>query len=474
LPIVEKMEELVREQLRRILIVDDEEGAREALEVILEEHYEVEAVEDGTVALARIQEKPFDVVLLDVNMPRVNGLEVLRQIKDHDDSIEVIMVSAADRAREATVSFKSGAYDYITKPYEPEVILEAVEKGIGRRSQQRETPSASCKLGLDTGYVRIISQAENMNAVFQVIEKVAGASSSVLITGESGTGKELIARALHAHSPRKQKPFVAINCAAIPPELIESELFGHEKGAFTGAYVRNIGKFEYADGASIFLDEVSSLRLEFQAKLLRVLQEREFCRVGSHQTVKVDVRVIAATSTPLELLVKEKRFRNDLYFRLNVIPIQLPPLRQRKGDVPLLVNFFLSKFNDLLKKRIKGIGPDAMEVLESYPWPGNVRELENLIERLVVLGSPGQWIHENDLPFDLLLREERGDSWDSEGTAVDAGLIQARQEFERQYILRALQRCRWNQTDTARLLKIHRNTLFQKMKVLELRSQTDD
>jgi len=205
-----------------------------------------------------------------------------------------------------------------------------------------------------------------------------------------------------------------------------------------------------------------------------VLQEREFCRVGSHQTVKVDVRVIAATSTPLELLVKEKRFRNDLYFRLNVIPIQLPPLRQRKGDVPLLANYFLAKFNHALKKRIRGISPDAMEVLESYPWPGNIRELENLIERLVVLGSPGQWIHENDLPFDLLIQEEAGDSPGPKGKAVDSGLIQARQEFERQYILRALQRCRWNQTDTARLLKIHRNTLFQKMKILELRSQTDE
>ncbi len=260
--------------------------------------------------------------------------------------------------------------------------------------------------------MQIMSQAENMGAVFRIIEKVADTSSNVLISGESGTGKELVARALHAHSPRNQKPFVAINCAAIPPELIESELFGHEKGAFTGAYVRNIGKFEYAHGGSIFLDEVSSLRLEFQAKLLRVLQEREFSRVGSHQTIKVDVRIIAATSTPLEQLIKERQFRNDLYFRLNVIPIQLPPLRQRKGDVPLLANFFLAKFNRVLNKRVRGIGPDAMEVLESYPWPGNVRELENLIERLVVLGSPDQWIHENDLPFDLLIREEAGEHTD--------------------------------------------------------------
>ena len=468
------MEELVGHEPRRILIVDDEEGARESLEVILEEHYDVEAVEDGMSALARIQEKPFDVVLLDVNMPEVNGLEVLRRIKDHNDSIEVIMVSAADHAREATVSLKSGAFDYITKPYEPEEILDAIEKVIRRRSQHVEIPTANQLTGFNTGRIPIISQAENMRAVFRMIEKVAETSSNVLISGESGTGKELIARALHARSPRTQKPFVAINCAAIPPELIESELFGHEKGAFTGAYVRNIGKFEYAHGGSIFLDEISSLRLEFQAKLLRVLQEREFSRVGSHQTIKVDVRVIAATSTPLEALLKERQFRNDLYFRLNVIPIHLPPLRHRKGDLPLLANFFLAKFNRVLNKKVKGISADAMEVLQSYPWPGNVRELENLIERLVVLGSPDQWIHENDLPFDLLIQEEGEEHPDKKEAATDLGLIRARQEFERQYILRALQRCRWNQTDTARVLKIHRNTLIQKMRILELRSQTDE
>ena len=468
------MEKLVCEEQRRILIVDDEEGARESLEVILDEHYDVEAVGDGMSALARIREKPFDVVLLDVNMPEVSGLEVLKRIKDHDDAIEVIMVSAADRAREATVSLRSGAYDYITKPYEPEEILEAVEKVIRRRSLRAEVQPTYQGVGLDLGQIQILSRAENMGAVFRIIEKVADTSSNVLITGESGTGKELIARALHAQSPRNQKPFVAINCAAIPPELVESELFGHEKGAFTGAYVRNIGKFEYAHGGSIFLDEISSLRLEFQAKLLRVLQEREFSRVGSHQTIKVDVRVIAATSTPLETLLKEKQFRNDLYFRLNVIPIHLPPLRHRKGDLPLLASFFLAKFNRVLSKRVKGISPDAMEVLESYPWPGNVRELENLIERLVVLGSPDQWIHENDLPFDLLIREEGGEYPDKQEAATDLGLIRARQEFERQYILRALQRCRWNQTDTARVLKIHRNTLIQKMKILELRSQTDE
>jgi len=324
-------------------------------------------------------------------------------------------------------------------------------------------------VGLDLGQVRIISRSEKMEQVFKFIEKVAGTASNVLITGESGTGKELVARALHACSPRGRRPFVAINCAAIPPELIESELFGHEKGAFTGAHARNIGKFEYAHGGSIFLDEISSLRLEFQAKLLRVLQEREFSRVGSHQTVKVDVRVIAATSTPLEEMVKERLFRNDLYFRLNVIPLHLPPLRERTGDVPLLSRFFVDKYCRVLNKKVRGITVDAMEVLEAYPWPGNVRELENLIERLVVLGVPDDWIRENDLPFDQLLRDEGGDLPGRKEAPMDLGLLKARQEFEREYILRALKRCHWNQTDTARMLKIHRNTLIQKMKSLELR-----
>lgn len=464
----------MRAKPRRVLVVDDEEGARDSLEVILEDSYDVEAVGDGMSALARIQEKHFDVVLLDVNMPEVDGLEVLKQIKDHNEAIEVIMVSAADRAREAAISIKTGAFDYITKPYEPEKILEAVEKVIRRHARHKPAASPYGGTGLDLGQVKIISQAANMQEVFKVIEKVAGTSSNVLITGESGTGKELIARALHARSHRRQKPFVAINCAAIPPELLESELFGHEKGAFTGAYARNIGKFEYAHGGSIFLDEVSSLRLEFQAKLLRVLQEREFSRVGSHQTIRVDVRVIAATSTPLEMMVKERLFRSDLYFRLNVIPVQLPPLRHRKGDIPLLTGFFLERFCRALSKEVGGITADAMEVLEAYPWPGNVRELENIIERLVVLGAPDEWIQENDLPFDLLIREESGDLRGKQEAPMDLGLLRARQEFERAYILRALKRCHWNQTDTARVLKIHRNTLLQKMKSLELRSQADE
>jgi transcriptional regulator with PAS, ATPase and Fis domain len=322
------------------------------------------------------------------------------------------------------------------------------------------------------GEVKILSRSKRMESVFDLIRKVAQAHSSILLTGESGTGKELVARAIHAASSRAGKPFVAINCAAIPSELMESELFGHEKGSFTGAHTRSVGKFEFAHGGTLFLDEIPSLKLELQAKLLRVLQEREFTRVGSHQPLKLDVRVIAATNVRLDLLVKKELFRNDLYFRLNVIPIEIPPLRERKEDVPLLADFFLKKFNRSLDKHVKGITPEAMRLLTSYPWPGNVRELENVIERLVVLGPDGQWVDENDLPFDLLMDDgTAGAARRDEGAPLDQGLIEARSDFERQFILRMLDRCQWNQSDTARCLKIHRNTLLLKMRTLNLREE---
>lgn len=464
--------ELLEEQ-PKILIVDDEEGARESLEVLLEDLYSIESVEDGMAALEKIQKNDYDVVLLDVNMPKLNGIEILKRIKSYNETIHVIMVSAADRAREATASIKCGALDYITKPYEPEAILATIEGALRNKPREGAACSPQPNEVFHFGDLQIVSRSRRMHAIFKMIGKIAKASSNVLITGESGTGKELIARAIHASSNRADKPFVAINCAAIPPELVESELFGHEKGAFTGAHIRSIGKFEFAHGGTIFLDEISSLRLELQAKLLRVLQEREFCRVGSHQLVKVNIRVIAATNTRLDEMVKHDRFRSDLYFRLNVIPINLPPLRQRKEDIPLLANYFLSKFNTSLQKRVGAISRDAMDVLEAYPWPGNVRELENIIERLVVLGSNDVCVDESQLPFDLLIRgESRGEAAGAE-TCKDIGLIQARQAFEKEYILRALARSQGNQSDAARRLKVHRNTLLQKMRALGIKGSND-
>ncbi len=454
----------------RILIVDDDEGTREALEAILEDDYDVACVADGQVALDKLNREAFDLVLLDLIMPGMDGIETLKRIKAYDKQIDVIMVSATDRAREATAAITSGAYDYITKPFDADAILTAIERALQKRSLEQEVRYLRSEVALRFDETRIIGESRPMKAVFSLINKVAGTSSNVLITGETGTGKELAARAIHNQSPRVSRPFVAINCAAIPPELIESELFGHEKGAFTGAYSRNIGKFEFANSGSVFLDEISNLKLELQAKLLRFLQERDFTRIGGHRSIKVDVRMITATNISLKQMVQENRFREDLYFRLNVIPIELPPLRNRRGDIPLLANFFLDKFNLKLNQKIEGITQEAMAILETYHWPGNIRELENLIERLVVLRSNERWIDVKDLPFDLLYNEDAMKA----GQRVEKGLLQARRLFERQYILRALKICKYNQAKTARMLRIHRNTLIQKMKALDINSRSEN
>ena len=451
----------------RILVVDDEEGSRESLELILEDEYDVVCAENGTGALRRIKKEVFDLVLLDLTMPDMDGIETLKRIKSHDKLIDVIMVSATDRAREAIDSIHTGAYDYITKPFDQQTILAAVERTLQKRSLEQEVRYLRSEVALISKETRIVSKSKEMKDIFSMIDKVAETASSILITGESGTGKELIARAIHTKSSRSEKPYVVINCASIPSELMESELFGYEKGAFTGAHSRSIGKFEFAHGGTIFLDEISTLKPELQAKLLRFLQEREFTKVGSHRIIKVDVRVIAATNTHLPEMIRDGRFRDDLYFRLNVIPMELPPLRKRREDIPLLANYFLEKFNNQLNKKINSIAPEVVDVLQSYPWPGNVRELENLIERMVVLGSNDRMIDEKDLPYNLLFQEDSMLA-EGDGDSGDGGLNQARHVFERQYILRALQKCRWNQTEAARTLKIHRNTLIKKMRDLNI------
>ncbi len=451
----------------RILVIDDDEAIRDALELILEDNYDVVCVESGFKALEEIKKSVFNLIFLDIVMPEMDGIETLKKIKTQDKNLDVIMISAVDRAREATDSIKLGAYDYITKPFDHEIILNRLEKVLLKQTLAKEVDFHKSNSTSASRQSRIISSAKTMEPVFNLITKVAKTSSNVLISGESGTGKELAAMEIHNSSLRKEYPFVAINCAAIPAELMEAELFGHEKGAFTGAHKQTTGKFEYAHLGTIFLDEISSLKLEFQAKLLRFIQERDFMRVGSHRSVKVDVRIIAATNTSLNDMVKQGAFRDDLYFRLNVVPLLLPPLRNRKDDIPLLADFFLQKFNSLMNKNIKGFTPDAMAVLETYPWPGNIRELENFIERMVVLGSENQFVDENDLPFDLLLHKDSDKNSRAESDE-NRGLIKARNSFERLYILRALQNCRWNQTRTADLLGIHRNTLIKKMKNLNL------
>jgi DNA-binding NtrC family response regulator len=451
----------------QILVVDDDEAIRDALKEILEDDYDVTCVDSGVKAVSHIKSREFDLVFLDIVMPEMDGIETLRQIKAFDKNLDVIMISAVDRAQEATDSLKLGAYDYITKPFDHEIILNRLGKIIHKQHLAKEVRFHRAQAMAGAFEPKIITRSGHMTAVFQLMEKVAGSASNVLITGESGTGKELIAHAIHNLSPRKVNPFVAINCAAIPAELMEAELFGHEKGSFTGAFRQTTGKFEFAHQGTIFLDEIACLKPEFQAKLLRFIQEREFSRVGSNRIIKVDIHIIAATNTHLDEMVKTKDFRDDLYFRLNVVPVELPPLRRRKGDVPLLAGYFLDRFNRRMHKNITGITPNALSVLEAYPWPGNIRELENLIERMVVLGSDNQPIDEKDLPFDLLFHTDSGREA-AEGARENKGLIKARQAFERHYIQRALQNCQWNQTQTAQVLGIHRNTLIQKIKGLHL------
>ncbi|RLA95000.1 MAG: sigma-54-dependent Fis family transcriptional regulator, partial [Deltaproteobacteria bacterium] len=370
-----------------ILVVDDDLGARESLGIILEDEYEVLKAESGERALEILGEQAVNVVLLDVKMPGLDGIETLKRIKEKDESVEVIMVSGLNILKKAVDAIKLGAYDYILKPFDPEEILTAVERALERQRMSRELSYFRLEREQLWGGSEIVSQDEKMKEVFDIIQKVAYTTTTVLIVGESGTGKELVARAIHRAGPRREKPFVAINCASIPAELMESELFGYEKGAFTGAYAQTIGKFEYADGGTLFLDEISTLKPELQAKLLRVIEEKRIQRIGSARPIPVDVRIIAATNMDLKKMVEEGKFRQDLYFRLNVLPIQLPPLRERKDDIPLLLDYFVKKFNEKYRRKVKGFSPEAVEALKQYQWPGNVRELENLVERMVVLSD---------------------------------------------------------------------------------------
>ncbi len=446
-----------------VLIVDDEPGARESLEVILEDDYQVLSVGSGPEALETLREKPVDLILLDVNMPEMDGLTALRKIKEQDEEIDVIMVSALNQARKAVDAIKLGAYDYITKPYEPEDILSTVNRVIGKQKLYKELDFLRREVEESHGFDHIVSQTKRMQEIFQLIKKVAFTSTNILITGESGTGKELIARSIHRQGNRRNGSFVAVNCAAIPSELMESEMFGHEKGAFTGAHTRTIGKFEHANDGTLFLDEVSVLRSDLQAKLLRVLQEREVERIGSNKPIKIDIRVISATNTNLEDAVTRGKFRQDLYFRLNVVPISIPPLRERREDIPLLAKHFLNKFNTAFNKKIPGFTEKAIDALTRYHWPGNIRELENLIERIVVLLPGNEVIELKDVPLEILMDS----SQDIHALETEKmGLIKIREAIEKRVIHNVLEASKWNQTEAAKILKVNRNTLIQKAKQL--------
>jgi DNA-binding NtrC family response regulator len=442
-----------------ILVVDDEPNVRESFRLVLEDAYEVIDVPDGTRALEAVRASPVDLVLLDIRLPEMDGIEVLERLKALDEGVEVILVTAVKTVRTAVEAMKLGAFDYVTKPFDEDELLSLVRRALQKRSLEREVTFLRGELARQHDREDIVGAHPEMQKLSRLITQVARTTTTVLITGESGTGKELIARALHHRGPRRDKPFVPVNPAAIPESLVESELFGHEKGAFTGAHQRKLGRFELAQGGTLFLDEIGLLRPEVQAKLLRVLQEREIERVGGTHAIKIDVRIVAATNLDLKRAVASGAFREDLFYRLNVVPITVPPLRDRIEDLPLLVDHFIRRYNHECNKRIEALTPDALAALGSYAWPGNVRELQNIVERTVVLVD-GPLISAADLPLDLTISPTRP------GSTLDkrrVDLNEASDRFERLIVQRVLEEARGNVSEAARVLGLHRNSLKVKL-----------
>ena len=446
------------------LVVDDEESVRESFRLVLDQDYEVLDAPDGARALELVRANHVDVVLLDIRLPEMDGIEVLERLKALDDSLEVILVTAVKTVRTAVAAMKLGAFDYLTKPFEEDELLSLVRRALARRSLEREVVYLRSELERRHDFDEIVGQHPEVQKLFRLVSHVARTSTTVLITGESGTGKELIARAIHRQSPRRDKPFVAVNPAAIADTLMESELFGHEKGAFTGAFQRKLGRFELAQAGTLFLDEIANLKPELQAKLLRVLQEREIERVGAGRAIKIDVRIIAATNVDLTEAVARGGFRDDLYYRLNVVHLAVPPLRARREDIPLLVRHFIRRFNHEFGKRIDGPTPEALAALCAYGWPGNVRELQNVVERSAVLVE-GASIGVDDLPMELSV----GAPGDTRSEAVP--LNEATDRFERQMVLRMLDRVDGNVSEAARALGIHRNSLKAKLARWKIRAR---
>ncbi len=450
-----------------ILIVEDNVSEAEIYQDFLQQKgFYVEVAHDGDEGITKLANSFFDVVVTDLAMPRVSGLKVLEHVVEHSPETICIILTGFGSIKSAVEAIKLGAYDYLTKPISLDELLLTIQKALETRRLRRENEYLRRKLWQEWGYGEIIGKSASMRRVFALIEKVADTDSTVLILGESGTGKELVARAIHAASDRREGPFVPVNCGAIPEELLESELFGHEKGAFTGAIKTRIGRFELAHGGTIFLDEIAEMSPKLQVKLLRALQERAFERVGGTRSIRVDIRVIAATNKDLEKEVREGRFREDLYYRLNVIPIKLPPLRERVEDIPLLVEHFLARFSQRKKREIKGITKEALECLMRHDWPGNVRELENVIERMVIL-SNGDYLTLEDVPEYIL--GKTGSTfmpYVQEFDIPEEGIHLPRlvAEFEKNLILKALEKTGWVKNRAAKLLHINRTTLIEKMK----------
>ncbi|WP_413582678.1 sigma-54-dependent transcriptional regulator [Bdellovibrio sp. HCB288] len=452
---------------QRVLILDDESSLRTALFRVLDRKglnvitankiEEAKALSQG--------DTPIDLAIVDLNLPDGDGIEFMSHLKALNPATEVIILTGHATIESAIRATQKGAFHFVTKPFNLEELMSLIEKALTHKKLQAENQQLRSELNKKYKFDQIVGSSEPIQNVLRLIERVADSDSTVLVTGESGTGKELIARAIHYNSPRAQGPFVPINCGAIPSELLESELFGHMKGAFTGAIANRIGRFEMADGGTIFLDEIGDLEPSLQVKLLRALQERSFEPVGSAKTVSVNVRVIAATNIHLEEAVEHGRFREDLYYRLNVIPIHVPALRERKSDIPLLLNHFMEIFNKNKGRGLTGIAHDALDSLTNYPWPGNIRELENLVERMTILKGQGN-VEMSDLPIKYKSMKpvisldasqlEIPDSGMDFNTAVD--------NFENNLILKALEKTGWNRNQAAALLRLNRTTLVEKIK----------
>ena len=464
--------------METILIVDDDKSIRYSLKRMMEGKYSILTAQNGEEALERVKEDSPDLIIMDIKMPGRSGIDVLKEMKSIDPKSLVIVMTAYGTTETAIEAMKYGAFDYILKPFPIPQMKGLVEKALSLRRMMKQEVIYAAPEGKETEEgERIVGSCPKMQEIYKIVGQIASSDVTVLLRGESGTGKELFARAIYQHGSRSNLPFLPVNCAAIPDTLLESELFGHEKGAFTGATARRIGKLEQCQGGTIFLDEIGDMSLSTQAKLLRVLQEKNFERLGGTETIKVDIRLIVATNKDLEEAIADGKFREDLYYRLNVVSITIPPLRERKDDIPELVSYFLKKFNRELKKGIVGITPSAMAKIVSYGWPGNVRQLENVLKRAMVL-CQGEWILEDQLLFEKGGERREAEEESSKksvedlldslfeelsGRSVTSQDLDMISSLERGLILRALQKTGGNQLKAASLLGINRSTLRGKM-----------
>jgi DNA-binding NtrC family response regulator len=453
----------------KILIAEDNDLNREYLTDLLTlSGYDVKAVENGRQAMDALVEDKYDLVITDLRMPQIDGMELLKFTKEMNQDNVVIMITGYGTVNTAVDAMKLGAFDYITKPLKEDLVKLTVSRALSYVNLKGENLTLKSHLKDRYDFGKMIGYSDSMKKVFDILGKVSASDSTILIHGESGTGKELVARAIHFNSDRKNQPLIPVNCGAIPEELLESELFGHEKGAFTGAIRTRIGRFELAQRGTIFLDEIGDMSTALQVKMLRVIQEKEFERIGGVKTVHADVRIIAATNQNLEKAVAEKRFREDLFYRINVIPIHLPPLRERGPDIAILANHFLKKFNKLKKKNLSGISSEAMGYFTRYLWPGNVRELENLIEMLVVMKDEGG-IDVGDLPEKLLYQKNEDRLTRHVDLPADGlNYNEMVSQFEKDLLLQALQKSGGVKNRAAKLLNLNRTTLVEKIKRFNL------